>query len=87
MPLWGQKGEFEITVGAMRVRIVLDGLFGICGGMTLAPGFAAHAGAGASPAVGLRAPPGPLDALGRRSGAAASRRFERDYIARLIPRF
>lgn len=32
-----------ITVGKMRVRIELDGLFGIAGGFAFWPGFAAHA--------------------------------------------
>lgn len=32
VPFWGQEGDFEITVGAMRVRIKLDGLFGIVTG-------------------------------------------------------
>jgi hypothetical protein len=27
--LWGQAGEFIVTVGAMRVRIELKGMFGI----------------------------------------------------------
>lgn len=43
VPLWGQDGEFVITVGEMRVRIALDGLFGIAGSVQFWPGFAAHA--------------------------------------------
>lgn len=31
VPLWGQGGCFVITVGRMRVRIEMDGLFGIGG--------------------------------------------------------
>lgn len=43
VPLWGQDGEFVITVGAMRVRIALDGMFGIGSHVVYWPGFAAHA--------------------------------------------
>jgi len=43
VPLWGQNGEFVITIGKMRVRIALDGLFGIAGSIQFWPGFAAHA--------------------------------------------
>lgn len=43
VPLWGQDGEFTITVGAMRVRIELDGMFGIGSHFVYWPGFAAHA--------------------------------------------
>lgn len=43
VPLWGQDGEFVITVGRTRVRIALDGLFGIAGSIQFWPGFAAHA--------------------------------------------
>lgn len=43
VPLWGQDGDFVITVGKMRVRIALDGLFGIASSVAFWPGFAAHA--------------------------------------------
>lgn len=43
VPLWGQEGEFIITVSRMRVRIALDGLFGIASSFAFWPGFAAHA--------------------------------------------
>lgn len=43
VPLWGQEGTFEITVCDMRVRIELDGLFGIASSVAFWPGFAAHA--------------------------------------------
>src|SRR5690606_16264225 len=43
VPLWGQEGDFIITVGRMRVRIALDGLFGIASSFAFWPGFAAHA--------------------------------------------
>lgn len=42
MPLWGQRGNFPVTVGSMRVRIKMDGLFGICF-HTVWPGLSAHA--------------------------------------------
>ncbi|WP_051952596.1 hypothetical protein [Methylocapsa aurea] len=42
-PLWGQAGEFVVTVGAMRVRIELHGMFGIGSTFCLFPGFYAHA--------------------------------------------
>ena len=43
VPLWGQTGDFIITVGAMRVRIELEGMFGIGCGISFWPGFSAHA--------------------------------------------
>lgn len=43
VPLWGQTGDFIITVGAMRVRIELDGMFGIGACHSFWPGFSAHA--------------------------------------------
>ncbi|MCI0599889.1 MAG: hypothetical protein L0Y60_10270 [Beijerinckiaceae bacterium] len=41
--LWGQAGEFTVTVDAMRVRIELKGMFGIGSTSRLFPGFYAHA--------------------------------------------
>ncbi len=43
VPLWGQDGSFIVEVSGMRVRIALDGLFGIGGSIQFWPGFAAHA--------------------------------------------
>ena len=43
VPLWGQSGDFIVTVGTMKVRIELDGIFGIGSGFCYWPGFAAHA--------------------------------------------
>lgn len=43
VPLWGQSGSFIITQGAMRVRIELEGLFGIGSSFMAWPGFSAHA--------------------------------------------
>jgi len=43
VPLWGQEGEFIVTLGAMRVRIEMDGMFGIGCSFMPFPGFYAHA--------------------------------------------
>ena len=43
VPVWGQRGEFIITVKSCRIRITLDGIFGIGGTAFFWPGFAAHA--------------------------------------------
>jgi hypothetical protein len=43
VPLWGQIGNFEITHGAMRVRITMDGIFGAASNVFPWLGFAAHA--------------------------------------------
>mgnify|MGYP001281711116 CR=1 FL=1 len=43
VPLWGQTGEFVITMDAMRVRVELDGMFGIGACHSFWPGFSAHA--------------------------------------------
>lgn len=43
VPLWGQFGEFEITVRDVRVRIEMEGMFGIGASCTYWHGFAAHA--------------------------------------------
>lgn len=43
VPLWGQEGEFVIDAGGMRVRIELDGMFGVTSSYFFWPGFAAHA--------------------------------------------
>lgn len=42
VPLWGQTGDFIITVGDMLVRIEMDGMFGIGARHTLWSGFSAH---------------------------------------------
>lgn len=41
IPRWGQQGTFIITVGSMKVRIELDGMFGIGATCMYWPGFAA----------------------------------------------
>jgi hypothetical protein len=43
VPLWGQSGSFEITLDAMRVRIEMDGIFGLASNVYHWLGFAAHA--------------------------------------------
>lgn len=43
VPLWGQSGSFIITIGSTRVRIEMDGIFGIGGSHMSWLGFAAHA--------------------------------------------
>ncbi|MDX0174517.1 hypothetical protein [Sinorhizobium meliloti] len=43
VPLWGQEGEFVTCVNGLRVRIEMDGMFGIGCGFGYWPGFAAHA--------------------------------------------
>jgi hypothetical protein len=43
VPLWGQSGSFEIQHKAMRVRIEMDGLFGIGATHMSWLGFSAHA--------------------------------------------
>lgn len=42
VPTWGRCGDFIIDVGTMKVRIELDGLFGICSSHCYWPGFAAR---------------------------------------------
>lgn len=43
VPRWGQAGDFIIELGRLRVRIALDGLFGIGCSCSFWPGFGAHA--------------------------------------------
>lgn len=43
VPLWGQSGSFEICHKAMRVRIEMEGLFGIGATYMSWLGFSAHA--------------------------------------------
>jgi hypothetical protein len=43
IPFWGQSGSFEIVCQGVRVRIELEGLFGIGTGFGFWPGFSAHA--------------------------------------------
>ena len=43
MPLWGQAGDFIVTLDAMRVRIEIRGMFGIGSTFCLFPGFYARA--------------------------------------------
>ena len=43
VPLWGQTGDFIITVDDMRVRIELEGMFGLTARFSFWPGFIARA--------------------------------------------
>jgi len=43
VPLWGQSGSFEIAYGSMRIRIEMDGIFGIASNVYHWLGFSAHA--------------------------------------------
>jgi hypothetical protein len=43
VPIWGQKGDFIIDVNGMKVRIEIEGVFGIGSGFAFWPGFSAHA--------------------------------------------
>lgn len=43
VPLWGQVGSFEIRHGKMRVRIEMEGLYGIGASYRSWLGFSAHA--------------------------------------------
>lgn len=43
VPLWGQVGEFTIEVQSMRVRIEMDGIFGIGARYMAWMNFSAHA--------------------------------------------
>jgi hypothetical protein len=43
IPLWGQSGSFEIVSESMRVRIEMEGMFGIGASFMAWMGFAAHA--------------------------------------------
>jgi len=42
IPLWGQDGSFTVTVEGMRVRVELEGLFGIGASFCYWPGFKAY---------------------------------------------
>jgi len=43
VPLWGQAGDFVLETCGMRVRIEMDGVFGIAATFVYWPGFSAHA--------------------------------------------
>ena len=43
VPQWGQKGSFELNVGGMRVRVAIDGMFGIGACYSRWPGFRSFA--------------------------------------------
>jgi len=43
VPLWGQSGTFVVSCGSMKVRIEMEGIFGIGAGFMSWLGFSAHA--------------------------------------------
>ena len=43
VPAWGQKGSFIVTVAGMRVRIEIEGIFGLFAAWSFWPSFSAHA--------------------------------------------
>lgn len=43
VPLWGQSGSFEITLKGMRIRIAMEGIFGLASNVYHWLGFAAYA--------------------------------------------
>lgn len=43
VPIWGQKGSFIVTAAGARVRIEMDGVFGICAATGFWLSFSAHA--------------------------------------------
>lgn len=43
VPFWGQIGDFIIEVESMRIRIEMDGMFGICARHTSWMNFSVHA--------------------------------------------
>lgn len=43
VPLWGERGSFLVQVCGTRVRVELEGVFGIGASFSYWPGFAAHA--------------------------------------------
>jgi len=43
VPLWGQTGSFLIELRGMRVRVEMEGVFGVGSGVCFWPGFAARA--------------------------------------------
>jgi hypothetical protein len=42
VPMWGQQGDFTVTVGDMKVRVAMDGMLGISAGLNFWPGFSAN---------------------------------------------
>jgi hypothetical protein len=42
VPMWGQRGDFTVTVDDMPVHIVMDGMVGVCASMDVWPGFSAN---------------------------------------------
>ncbi|MDG4901407.1 MULTISPECIES: hypothetical protein [unclassified Mesorhizobium] len=98
-PLWGQEGEFAIIVDGTRVRIELDGIFGIGSGFMFWPGFAAHAvdldrpfisETGYRSFLGIHADPAPgltPDAFAEKVIAAHIRRELKGRLVAIGPRY
>ena len=42
VPMWGQRGDFTITVGNMPVHIIMDGMICASASMNVWPGFSAN---------------------------------------------
>jgi hypothetical protein len=42
VPLWGQQGDFTVTIDDMPVHIVMDGMVGASSAMDVWPGFSAN---------------------------------------------
>jgi hypothetical protein len=42
VPMWGQRGDFTVTIDEMPVHIVMDGMIGACASMDIWPGFSAN---------------------------------------------
>jgi hypothetical protein len=42
VPMWGQRGDFTVTIDDMPVHIVMDGMMGACASMDIWPGFSAN---------------------------------------------
>jgi hypothetical protein len=43
VPMWGQQGDFTVTIDDMPVHITMDGMIGVYAGMNVWPGFSANA--------------------------------------------
>lgn len=99
VPLWGQTGDFIITVGTMRVRIEIEGMFGIGSLFVFWSGFSAHAvdfdqpflsPTGYRSFLGLQADPQPgltPDTFAHKVIAAYVERELKDKLIDIAPRY
>lgn len=92
-PLWGQTGTFEIEYGEMRVRIALEGIFGIGATVFYWPGFSAHvvepdkpflSGTGYRSFLGLSGDPMPGMAPQDFAAGVIRQHIERDLKGKLV---